>query len=286
MKKFNLHNLRLLFHNADTLHEIKKVEHYFSSIELRNFLQLYEASILEKTSPYTYWGINFKDEKIYSVKFYGHIPTPVTTEDIKPLLPSVSDFQDFKHLISNSNEFGINNVGIAFEIKFKIGNPTPIIGFFFLTDKKEEVFRKTGHSNNISTSMLNRCLSVGINFEYNGNDKLYKTYYYFKNSQDEKLFFKNKFKIEIDSSVNLIEYSESDNFRKINLFDNSLTDIREATTVFSTKEKKIISYFNQKYKLINKEYGIYDDHSIKSVYFFDSKKSGIRKTIEQFDKSK
>jgi len=250
--------------------EISLIESYFEDDRLLNFNSRYNDLLSKKSckTPFTYWGINFKDEKIHSIKFYAHVLDEVSKEEMKNFIPTTKDYCQFLSIKSEGTNFNLKNLGTALELKFIISRNISRTGFFFMVNNLGKF--ELNNTIDFPKQIAERCVAKGINFEYEGNKSFRKNYYYF-NSSDCRHFFEKIFSISIPNQIDIIEYSQFDLYSKINFFGSQMHRADEATDYFTKNEKKIIKYFNKKYKLFNFEFGIYDHKNIKSVYFFDKK---------------
>lgn len=255
--------------------EIRKIEDLFKHEKLAEFYSNYEKLISNRSNSrnYTYWGVNFKDEKVFSIKFYAHLFDEMTTEELLDFIPTTKDFEKFVHLKQTGSELNVNNVGIALELKLIIGSSETRHGFYYMLKNTPEAIGKVGFPERLPLKLKEKCKSMAVNFEYEGSQKLFKKYYYFK-PEDCESFFEEKFNTQLMNGTNLIEYSESETFSKINIFGTNITSEKVKCPCFTSAEMEIINYFNDKYGFINLEYGMYDNDEKKSIYFFSPSLDG------------
>lgn len=261
---------KLILLNKSIRKDVKEINDYFKNEYLLNFYSDYKDLVRKKLNNkyFTYWGINFKDNKVHSIKFYAHVLDDIFEDEILKFIPSKADFNKFLSLKAKNQAISVNDVGTVLELKFIIGNKLPRHGFFYMIDKGNEIKNRIGFPKSLPEELIKKCISVAVNFEYEGEKSLFKKYFYFY-SKDSRDYFQKRFEAPISKESRLIEYSESDSFSKINIFGSSKFRADKMVKTFSKKEKKIIKYFNKKFGLINFEYGFYDNKEIKSIYFFD-----------------
>jgi hypothetical protein len=251
--------------------EIDVILTCLKSEQLKIFLSEYERLLLlsgNNELPFTYFGINFKNDKVDSVKFYAHFLGDMTSEEILGFIPTARDFLKFLPLRNDEKSISGRNAGIALEIKFLRSENEPHYGFFYHLKNNKESFDAVGFPAGLPQELKSDCLGVGINFEYRKNDTLRKQYYYF-NKPENKAFFEKKFDVNLLQEVRLIEYAESDSFAKINAYGRNVMEIHSKAHTFSETERQIISCLNNRYGLINLGYGFYENKDVKSIYFFD-----------------
>lgn len=250
--------------------ELDKVEACFKSKELSDFLSKYERviAIHNHANPFTYFGINFKDNQVDCVKFYAHALADLSAEEMLEFIPTSSDYMKYHHLKNDEKKISGRNAGVALELKFKMTEKEPHSGFFYHVRNTTESLDELGFPAHLPSELKSDCVGLGVNFEYTNNKPLRKQYYYF-NKPENKVFFEKKFGLSLLEEVRLIEYAESDSFAKINAYGHQLFEIQDKAPTFTTKEKSVIAFFNKKYRLINLGYGFYENKTIKSVYFFD-----------------
>ncbi len=261
--------------NIAVENEIRKIESLFKHERLAQFYANYEKLIANKphTRNYSYWGVNFKNEEVFSLKFYAHLFDEMTREELMDFIPTTEDFEEYVQLKQSGSELNVNNVGIALELKLEIGSSEIRNGFFYMLKNIPEATKVIGFPDRLPAYLKDKCKSVAVNFEYEGSQKLFKKYYYFK-PDDCKGVFEEKFNTKLAEETSLIEYSESETFSKINIFSPGVMDGNKKGNNFTSQEVEIITFFNNKYGFINLEYGMYDNHEKKSIYFFSPSADG------------
>lgn len=252
--------------------DFKKVESCFSSDSFKQFMADYNFIIKNHNNfkGISYWGLNFKKGKAYTVKYYIHVLSFIDYNNLMKFIPTLNDFNQYKELWNFNEKFGLDNFGLVLELKFNLMTDSVSTGFFFLTKKTEQSVKKIGVPRQLEKSITNDCISIGVNFEYeeNGNVKQ-KAYYYFRPSDSIQKTFDRLFNSELNLNVDLIEYAESEFQSKVNFYFHHKLKEFNFRSNFSEHELNIIDYFNNKYRTIVGGHGIYKDEDIKSIYFFD-----------------
>lgn len=245
------------------------LESLFKSTELFEAYSRYNA--IWKRNPqfpyFNYFGINFDSDGILSVKFYFHVFADVAYEDADGFLPSLFDFNEYYPFADESYQLNSSQTGCAFELKF-YNNGSTIKGFHLRLRSNDETFDKIGPPMKIPFKIKQFDLRPGIAFEYDAKTVLKKTYYYF-DTQEYKDYFAKAFNLPVLSSASLIEYSESENFSKINTWYNDSV-FHSTANLFLENQKNQIDLLCKKYALNVKIFGYYKDLSVKSVYFFNA----------------
>jgi hypothetical protein len=199
-------------------------------------------------------------------------------KDILKFIPKTADYNYYINEKEKNEEFGIKNMGTVFELKFKINDIHPTFGFFYLLKGSSTL----PHFNSKSNQLQGKQISLGINFEYNNTYSLFKIYRYFYPAETVKNICIKTFGIDSIYKPKLIEYAENENYSKINVLIEPDCNFLSEQKIFSIKEQKIIQYLNQKYNLVNIQYGIYDEKHIKSIYFHSQEIKTPNNTIGVF----
>ncbi len=252
--------------------EISYIESILSDRYLIDFYEKYINLIKNKKSEtfFNYWGINFTDDGVNSLKFYLHIFDELDKNDIVNFIPSTKEFEEFISLKKSNSFKDKMNVGIALTIKFKMNTNKPTFGFYFLLNDIKASIDKIGFAKNLPQHFKEDCIAIGINFEYDNDKTTFKKYYYF-DKREIMDFFEKKFNLKNHGGDYIIEYSESNDFEKLNLYRLSNEIDEENLYQFSSKEKRIIQYLKEKFNVRTPEYGSYLNENIKSIYFFNPK---------------
>jgi hypothetical protein len=253
------------------LEQILKIESYFKKEKLLTFLKNYENIISKNKSNqnFTYFGVNFMNGKVDSVKFYAHVFEQMSIPEIKQFVPTSDDYTEFLDLRNKGLNVNKNSAGVALELKYKADSEEPRYGFFYHLNNVEESYDRIGFPEELSQHMKNNCAGLGINFEYHESLLTFKKYYYFKDSTS-KTELESKFGIRLLKNATLLEYAKSGSMAKMNAYKSELPELLKRGSIFTKDERSIISYFNNKYKLVNLGCGVYQDKKIKSIYFRDA----------------
>ncbi|MCF8460602.1 MAG: hypothetical protein K9G46_07755 [Flavobacteriales bacterium] len=222
----------------------------------------------QKGLPYfTYFGLNFKEDSVVSIKVYFHWFSQLDKEELEKFLPFSDHILEYYPYHAQSDFCNPNYTGCAFEVKFKDGQDE-VIGFYLRLKACEETFKALGRPKSLPDWMEIK-LNPAINFEYSNEEVLLKKYYYFDEPETNK-YFADRFELPFLNKAHLIEFAESDSFCKINtMYGNDLFDLATEVNRFGKNENELIQKLNDKYGLINAVYGFYERQDIKSVYFFD-----------------
>lgn len=242
--------------------EIVKIESFLRDEQVQLFNSKYEEFLNQSNlqKKFTYWGINFENKKVASVKFYVHLYNIPSQDEVLQFIPTLEDFNRHIGHYDQNIHIRINNAGIAFELKYKLEEAEPHTGFFFMVnDESDNYFPSV-----LPEELKKICSCKGINYEYLNTKKIFKRYFYFNNAECGN-FFNKEFHLDDLNNFDTIEYAESKDLSKINIYGtgNYLSN-------FAPRERKIIQYFNQKYNLKNLGYGMYFNKDIRSIYFFDT----------------
>jgi hypothetical protein len=219
--------------------------------------------------PYlNYFGINFDSNGISSFKFYFPFFRRLKKEEIELFLPHSSDFMRYYDLWDESDFRSLEHSGCTFEVKFK-PDMVPIFGFHFRLRPTNEAYDLIGLPKLLPFEINNLKTRPGINYEYSTDQVLRKKYYYF-DSIEHKNYFASRFKNSFISKANLIEYTESNDFSKINVwrFDHTPENLNRPN-VHSVYANQIFDYLNDNYNLMNLSDGYYENESIRASYFFN-----------------
>lgn len=219
-----------------------------------------------------YFGINFKNDKICSFKFYFAFFRKLTDPEILLFLPHVNDFNKYYHLWEASENRSLEHSGCTFEVKFK-ENLDPVLGFHYRLKPGKEAYELIGYPNQLPFSVLDLQTRPGINYEYSAEETLRKKYYYFDSDQHKK-YIAERFKVPFAEKAAIIEYTESDNFAKVNVcrFDYSKENMNRPNA-FGSYPQAVMSFIRKKYGLINLSDGYYENSEIRASYFFNTDNS-------------
>jgi hypothetical protein len=252
----------------------KEIKKYIQHPEVIRTYKNYRKIIKKnKSTELNYIGINFDSEGIYSFKFYFAFFTKLTPVEIKKFLPETTDFMKYYHLWEPSNSRSYEHSGCTFEVKFK-KDLTPIKGFHYRLKAIKDSYELIGYPENLPYNMLEIHTRPGINYEYSENKFLRKKYYYFNNKEHKKYFAK-RFNIPFATRADLIEYTESNAFSKINVWRFDQTEEnKNRPNVFNNNALKYINYLKENYGLINISDGYYEKSNIRASYYFNVVNTG------------
>jgi hypothetical protein len=109
----------------------------------------------------------------------------------------------------------------------------------------------------------------GINYEYGPNEVFRKKYFYLE-KQYQKDYIASEFNKPFAKHVDLVEYTEAENLRKVNLwrFDFSKENLARPN-YFLGPEKEILNEINERLGLVPISDGFHENEKVKAVYFFN-----------------
>ena len=248
--------------------DLKKYLHHPVVIETYN---KYNALCTDTNKPHlNYFGINFDKNGIASFKFYFAFFKKLELHEIKQFLPITFDFLKYYHLWEESNYKSIEHSGCTFEVKFK-PDMTPIYGFHYRLPPTKESYDLIGYPKLLPFNVLDLNTRPGINYEY-CNDTVLRKQYYYLDSLEHKKYFAQRFNNPFINKLNLIEYTESDLFSKINgwRIDHTPENLKRPN-VHTDYANEIFSSLYKDYNLINISDGYYENNETRASYFFNIK---------------
>ena len=229
------------------------------------YLKYNQITKQNKSFPYlNYFGINYDNKGVYSVKFYFHLFNKLNEEQVALFLPTTEHYFQYEHLRNYSEIATPQVTGCAFEVKFYKHSSNPVLGFHYKLKPKRESFDLIGNPTNLPETLIDYSYSPAINYEYHKDKTLRKKYFYFFNPSP-KQYFSKRFNIPKLTLSSFIEYAESENISKINAIFNKKS-IEKLDFEFKTN-KKILAIC-EKYQLYVKFLGFYESHPIKAYYFY------------------
>jgi len=247
---------------------LETIESYFSHKDLIDFLNFYDQLFINGKGNYlNYFGINFLNNNIDSVKFYAHITEDnLTPSNLSNYFLSASEYESFLISRKKCYKFEKTNLGTVIELKFKKNENKSVKGIFYNIDNNLSISDK---KNSLPIDVMNKKVAEGVNFEY-GENPIKKKYYYFLDEHVKK-YFSEVMKKPFLINANLIEYAETSSFSKvIATFGSKAKSVRIENKLFSEIENSLIDFLCEKYNLMTRAYGFYINSDIKSVYFFDN----------------
>ena len=261
---------------------LNEIENTLKDIHLRNFVDAFFEvhNSNSEVQCLSYFGLNFEKGEIESIKFYAHIFNEMTENELLKFLPYTHDYFYFLDQKKSDGIRDRKNVGTVLEIKFKKGYNLPTQGFFYMLKHENSLYNYIDVPKHLPDEIANYCENAGINFEYNGNEKSKKLYYYFNNPTVND-FFKKKNGKSIKGSF--VEYSEGSVHSKLNTyfdpidvdysFDKNINKV-EIETIIRLSKKFGLKLFGQ---------GSYFSNSINSYYLreYDSDKMISNELVHQ-----
>lgn len=249
--------------------DILELEKYFSHPKVLETYLNYKKLVSSDSPELNYFGINFDQNGIVSVKFYFAFFKKLEKSDVEKFIPDTHDFYRYYHLWDEVKNRSLEHTGCTFEVKFK-GDLNPVLGFHYRLKPCPESYNLIGYPEQVPFDVLNLNTRPGINYEYGEKGILRKKYYYFQQPEHLK-FISEKFKKPFAEKIALAEYTEADQFCKVNLwrFDYSKENMNRPS-YFSNLGSKIISQLFEKYGLKNVSDGFYEHDKIIATYFFNT----------------
>lgn len=249
--------------------DLEKLLTYFNHPKVKETYKNYKSLQVNDYPELNYFGINFDEKGICSVKFYFAFFRRLQKHEVELFLPHTKDFDAYYHLWQESKQRSFEHTGCTFEVKFK-GDDFPVTGFHFRIHPTEESYNLIGYPQQLPFNIKDVSTRPGINYEYEKNGVLRKKYYYFENENHKKVIAE-RFKKPFAEKASLIEYTETEKFSKVNLwrFDYS-PENRKRPNYFTKENNNLIDELEKKYGLINVSDGFYENDTIKATYFFNT----------------
>jgi len=258
---------------------MEEVLKYIEHPKVKATYQRYKSLMTDDYPELNYFGVNFQGDKIVSVKFYFAFFRKLTIEEVAFFLPQTADFMRYYHLWEPTKSKSLDHTGCTFEIKFK-ADDFPVLGFHYRLKPSDSALDIIGAPRFIPSERIDLKRPLGINFEYEKQEVLKKSYYYFQEQQDLD-FIAEKFQIPFAKNVDLAEYAESEHFAKVILWKLDLSD-KSKPQFFTEKNQELIDYYTKNYNLVRFMDGFYENGEVKSTYFINLN----RKEEKPFDAMK
>jgi hypothetical protein len=252
------------------LNNYKKVVCAFNDYRLSKFLNDYQRLNNKTQNQYfNYWGINFLNGNIHSIKFYAHVFSAINQSELLLFLPNFEDYEKYSVNIKTTPLNDFNSVGTVLELKLHFDNMAfERQGFFFLVNSN---LNNEIADNHIGLH-INDYYAKGINIEYQNGKRNVKQYYYLSHNQLLDIYRSHAFQssIFIPPDIPLYELSVSEKIKKINFYGIDFTNSNFMKNILNEEQIYLCRYINEKFNLINFGLGFYDNDNITSTYFFDA----------------
>lgn len=229
----------------------------------------YKECLSPDSPDINYFGINFDPSGIRSLKFYFAFFRKMKPEEVLRFLPHSRDFDKYYHLWDETRSRSLEHSGCTFELKFN-AKMEPITGFHFRMQPVKESYDLIGMPEQLPFDALSLGTRPGINYEYSAKGVLRKKYYYFE-SPEHKKYIADRFNKPFASKASVMEYTESDQFSKVNIWRLDYSDENlNRPDYFTSKEREVINHFREKYGLLSVSDGFYEKDGIRATYFFNA----------------
>lgn len=239
-----------------------------------------------------YFGINYSDETLISVKFYFSFFDRIPSEILKRNIFSKKDIELIERYWGKVKHYSYLHQGLTFGIKCYWVKGEIKIHYYFHFRSKKIPFKQPKHSRINEDDLLN---PLGICVETNDTFHDLKRYYYIQDKSTQKTMLQElNLSEEYLESIETIEYTESNlNDRKVNLIINNLGVIEN---YLSKNDNPFItdlsSYFHKNHKLYFYGPGIRFNKPIHAIYYLpkEALEGGIKpfsglKTISENDRN-
>lgn len=252
------------------MNTLEEVQVFFSHPEVirmyQSFLQVRDRDFPDQN----YIGINFKNDKIVSIKFYFAVYRRLSPREIAMFLPDAMDFLTYYHLWDSTNSRSNEHTGCTFEVKFK-GSSDPVLGFHYRLRPTNEAYKLVGSAQTLPFDASLLGTRPGINYEYEKSRVLRKRYYYFE-SKEQKSYLAKRFNKPFIEQCAFAEFAEFDGEAKVNVWrlDYSEENMMRPSG-FSVIAQRVITDIRKKYGLINISDGYYEQDGTAATYFFGTK---------------
>lgn len=260
---------------------INTVNDVFSNLKVRKRIEIFNKIGLLDERYYNYFGINYTDEKIITIKFYFSYRTPQKSIFVtKNLLPM--DIKDF-----------IQEHWVLFEDNLDF-NEGVTLGFKVQLDKKEFDISDYVHfrSLNFNRPLRLRTLNVekdnreGVSIEWDGAQKLKKrNYFYFSTSKNKNnllVFFRLDF---TDKDIDIIEYTESEKEQKVILIIPERNTVEKYIRLKNNKKlNQLCQYLSEEKELFPFAPGERFNKNVSAIHFFERHVSDVPKDPNSVNK--
>lgn len=217
-----------------------------------------------------YIGLNFKDDQIFSLKFYFSVYKRILPADLDAFLPCSEDFMRYYHLWEASRKRSGAHTGCAFSIKFK-GDGEPEVGFHYRLAPGSESFRMIGGPQTMPFSVDEFGSRPGINYEYKADGRKARRRYYYLEKQEHKDYIAKRFEKPFASRCRLCEVTEFDGGAKVILWTPDYIDeYMSRPSYFDQRSREVLRLLKEDFGLINAMDGFYESGGVLSSYFFNT----------------
>lgn len=213
-----------------------------------------------------YFGVNYNKEKLVSVKLYFSFFKNPSNSFLNTF--EINDI--YKNLIFNnwkpSKTYNFIHQGLTFGLKCYLNNGKVIINKYVHFRTSNFALGLPSKLNLFDEDKIN----PGICLEFH-NSYIEEKKYFYINSIENKLKLLKDFGIENKATIknlNIIEYTESELERKINLGLNNTDSVKKILTIENNQRLKELSfYFYNKFNLYFFAPGYRINNTTKAIYY-------------------
>lgn len=236
---------------------------FLKSDEVRSFVSKALAVEPGAGMPYhNYFAFNFYNDQLHNAKIYFSFFRRLENNEVKTLLPYTQDFEQLYHLWQQEPQRHINHTGCAFAIK--VGpDLKATYQFHFRFPYNNKYLSAPGH---VTLSQEDLSVYQGLSYEYTGDERVEKRYFYLRNSPAVMQVLK-KFNEPFRNQV--IEYTETDKMTKIIHWFESVQQSRQYFRDYAgANMNALIDFMHEKFGCVALYPGVYENKKMRSVYFF------------------
>lgn len=231
----------------------------------------------------SYFGVNYDDDNLVSVKLYFSFLRELPSDDI--LNEFIKD-QNFIKLLkvhwTSSSIITQHHQGITLSLKCYLdGNTVRINKYGYFRTPKFLL----GFPDRVKLCDEDKRNAPGFCIEHYGDIAKIKRYYYIA-STDNKKYLMNLFKVEEVNlnDVSFIEYTESETDTKINIALNSSSAVKKYLTLSNNiKTMELSEFFYTKFKLYYFSPGIRLNSSVKALYYLPENRYHELRSVNTLD---
>lgn len=217
-----------------------------------------------------YVGLNFRDGKIASLKFYFTTYKGVGPGDVGHFLPCTDDFMRYYHLWDPARVRSAEHTGCAFSVKFK-GHKEPEVGFHYRLRPIAEAYRLIGEPETLPFAGLELASRPGINYEYAPDGRVSRRRYYYLEKQAHKDYIARRFGKPFASHSRLCELTEFEGGSKVILWTPDYTpEYLSRPVYFDESSSDIVARLHEDLGLVSAMEGFYEQGGAISTYFFNT----------------
>jgi hypothetical protein len=228
---------------------------------------------------FNYIGVNFKNNAISKIKLYCTVFQKFSLAEIEKIIPSTRDFKKYYPYFQEVKTQSIQHSGCAFTLKAD-ADFNFITGFHFRINQGTEILLPPPV--HVQLSQADAENFPGVAFEYAADGAAKKKNYYYITDPATKNQIAAEWNNPAIAKAEAIEYTESDEERKIILWNDFWQNESKAVVPFSTEHEKYNQMMLANFGLPNRFAGIYFNQQEHAGYFSHIT-GGSRKSFSSFD---